>query len=82
QIVVRAEPADDHRIRFLISDDGPGISPEVASKMFEPLTTTKPQGTGLGLAIVKRMVLKHDGEIHYEPSPQGGATFVITIPRA
>jgi signal transduction histidine kinase len=80
RVVVRAEPADSHRIRFLISDDGPGISPEVASKMFEPLTTTKPQGTGLGLAIVKRMVLKHDGEIHYEPSPEGGATFIITIP--
>ena len=80
QVTVRAEPTEDNGIRFSVSDDGPGVPPELAEKIFEPLTTTKPQGTGLGLAIVKRMVLKHDGEIHYEQAPEGGASFVFTIP--
>ena len=51
-------------------------------RLFEPLTTTKSQGTGLGLAIVRRMVLVHEGQIHYEQSPDGGASFVVTVPQA
>jgi signal transduction histidine kinase len=82
RVVVRAEPTDDSLIRFSVSDDGPGVPPEILDTMFEPLTTTKAQGTGLGLAIVRRMVLKHGGDIHYEPSPEGGATFVFTVPQA
>lgn len=82
RVVVRAEPDGHGLIRFSVSDDGPGVPPEIVDTMFEPLTTTKPQGTGLGLAIVRRMVLKHDGDIHYEPSPEGGASFVFTVPQA
>lgn len=80
RVLVRAELADNHRIRFIVSDDGPGVPPEIIETMFEPLTTTKSQGTGLGLAIVKRMIDRHDGEIYYEPSPEGGASFVFTVP--
>lgn len=82
RVVVRAEPFGDEHVRFFISDDGSGVPPDIVDTIFEPLTTTKAQGTGLGLAIVKRMVLKHDGEIHYETSPEGGACFVVTIPQA
>jgi signal transduction histidine kinase len=82
QVVVRAEPTADGLIRFSVSDDGPGVPAEIVDTMFEPLTTTKAQGTGLGLAIVRRMVLKHDGDIHYEPAPEGGASFVFTVPQA
>ncbi len=82
QVMVRAELTADKRIQFTISDDGPGVPAEVQDTLFEPLTTTKAHGTGLGLAIVNRMVSIHDGEIIYQPAPEGGAAFVITVPQA
>ena len=82
QVIVRAEPTANKRIQFTISDDGPGVPEEVQDSLFEPLITTKSHGTGLGLAIVNRMVSIHDGEIVYQPSPEGGAAFVITVPQA
>jgi signal transduction histidine kinase len=82
QVVVRAEPGDGDQIRFSVSDDGPGVMPEIAQRLFEPLVTSKAHGTGLGLAIVRRMVTIHDGTIHYETAPEGGASFVFTAPQA
>jgi signal transduction histidine kinase len=82
QVTIQAQPVDDGMIEFRISDDGPGVPPEMIDRLFEPLTTTKSRGTGLGLAIVRRMVLVHEGQIHYEQSPDGGASFVVTVPQA
>ena len=46
-----------------VADDGPGMPPDVAEKIFNPFFTTKPQGSGLGLAIVRKIVDAHDGRI-------------------
>ena len=66
-----------------ISDTGPGIPPELRERIFEPFFTTKPvgSGTGLGLAIAYSVVQAHKGSITVEAGPQGGASFIITIPR-
>jgi signal transduction histidine kinase len=81
-VIVRAEPTPDGYVRFSVNDDGPGVPDDMVETIFEPLVTTKSQGTGLGLAIVRRMVNKHGGDIHYERAPEGGASFVFSIPQA
>jgi signal transduction histidine kinase len=79
RVVVELGSLDD-RVRLSVRDNGPGVSPEVARRLFEPYLTTKPEGTGLGLAIVERIVVEHGGEIALERAPEGGAAFVVTLP--
>ncbi|MDP3660467.1 MAG: response regulator [Phenylobacterium sp.] len=65
-----------------VSDDGPGIPPEVIDKIFDPFFTTKPvgEGTGLGLATVYGIVKQSDGWIHVHSKPGEGAAFRIFLP--
>jgi len=63
-----------------VSDNGPGIPPEVTDRIFSPFFTTKPQGSGLGLAIVRKIVDAHDGRIDVGERPGGGAVFRVTLP--
>lgn len=65
-----------------VRDQGPGLSPRAAEKMFQPFFTTKATGTGLGLAVVKRIVESHQGEIVVSPNPEKGAAFTLRIPPA
>lgn len=67
-------------ILITISDNGPGIPPEVMDRIFSPFFTTKPQGSGLGLAIVRKIVDAHDGRIDVGPRPGGGTVFRVTLP--
>lgn len=72
----------DDKVALAVRDDGPGVPPEIASTIFQPLVTTKQGqgGTGLGLAITERIVRAAEGTISYEPSSQGGATFRVVLP--
>jgi two-component system, cell cycle sensor histidine kinase and response regulator CckA len=65
-----------------VSDDGPGITPEVMDKIFDPFFTTKPvgEGTGLGLATVYGIVKQSDGWISVDSRPGEGAAFRIFLP--
>jgi two-component system cell cycle sensor histidine kinase/response regulator CckA len=65
-----------------VSDDGPGIPPEVMDKIFDPFFTTKPvgEGTGLGLATVYGIVKQSDGWISVDSKPGEGAAFRIFLP--
>jgi signal transduction histidine kinase len=66
--------------RIAVSDSGPGIAPEVADKLFNPLFTTRPDGTGLGLAIAQHVAALHHGYIRAENNPGGGAIFTMWLP--
>jgi len=68
--------------RIVVSDEGPGIAPEVRDKLFVPFVTTKSRGTGLGLSTVKRLVEAHRGEIHVDCPPSGGTSVTILLPLA
>lgn len=74
---------DDIGHRLSIEDSGPGISPHVASRIFERFFTTKQvgKGTGLGLWIVRQIVEEHGGTIRAENAKEGGARFEILFAR-
>jgi signal transduction histidine kinase len=63
-----------------VTDDGPGIPAEVASRIFEPFVTTRAGGTGLGLALARRIAAAEGGVIEHVPAA-AGATFRLTLPR-
>lgn len=79
RVWVRAEAAGD-RARVVVEDDGPGVSPEVADRLFRPFASTKPSG-GLGLALSRRLARLHGGEVAYERREPRGSRFVLTLPR-
>jgi two-component system sensor kinase FixL len=68
--------------RIVVSDEGPGIAPEIRAKLFTPFVTTKARGTGLGLSTVKRLIEAHHGDIHVECPPAGGTAVTIRLPLA
>ena len=84
---VTSEPVSDnvYRLEFLVSDTGPGISPEAIGKLFQPFqqgdasATRKHGGTGLGLTITKRLVELMQGEIAVSSIVGIGSTFRFTI---
>lgn len=63
-----------------ISDNGPGINPNLHERIFEPFFTQRADGTGLGLAIVKQTIQEHQGTIEIGRSKSGGARFTIHLP--
>lgn len=71
-------------VRFCVRDDGPGISPEVLPKIFQPYFTTKGprQGTGLGLNIVQRLIKESNGALHVHTKLGEGTRFTIYLPGA
>lgn len=73
---------EKERVRIVVSDNGPGLAPEMRARLFEPYATNKPGGTGLGLAIAQRIAVEHGGEISYSETPGGGATFSVELPLA
>ena len=64
-----------------ISDDGPGIKPEIAADIFDPFVSGRENGTGLGLALVSKIIADHDGWIAVESVP-GRTVFRISLPVA
>jgi PAS domain S-box-containing protein len=63
-----------------VRDTGPGISPEIQERMFEPFFSTKEGGTGLGLAVVQRIVESFGGRIEVSSPPGGGARIDVWWP--
>ena len=72
-----------HTVEVLVSDTGPGVPDELATRIFEPFFTTKgdQHGTGLGLAISNEIAHEHGGSVELRQSPLGGAAFCVTLPK-
>ena len=63
-----------------VTDQGPGIPPEIRDRVFEPFFTTKGQGLGLGLALCRSIVERYHGRIRAEHPDDGGCRFEVSFP--
>lgn len=71
---------DNAMVEVSVADTGPGLSPDIAARLFQAFATTKPAGMGLGLSICRTIVEAHRGHIRAEPRPTGGTVFRFTLP--
>ena len=82
-VVIRAvAAASPDRIVFAVHDNGPGVPPDLAPRVFEPLMTARPDGLGLGLSICALIVEAHGGRIWLESTTPGATEFRFTLPLA
>jgi two-component system sensor kinase FixL len=77
KIAIRA--ADDRMVEVSVADTGPGIDPEVSSRLFQPFITTKRSGMGVGLSISRTIIEAHGGRIWAGANEGGGAVFAFTL---
>lgn len=84
QNVIEVETSGDRdSVRVVVRDNGPGMSPQVLERVFEPYFTTKPPatGTGLGLPISRDIVRLHGGDIRIVSSAESGTCVEVVLPR-
>ena len=81
-IDISAELRDDSVVVH-VSDNGPGVAPEIRSQLFQPFVTAgKRNGLGLGLALSRQTVIEHGGDMWVDPEPGRGARFSFRLPGA
>jgi len=80
---IRTSPLNEGAgVEIQVTDNGPGIDPDVQDKIFEPFYTTRERGTGLGLAMVRKIAENHNGAIRLESPPPGkssGTRFTLSL---
>ena len=79
RLTVEVRQVDGH-VRVTVGDTGQGVLPDVVSRLFEPLVTTKTDGSGLGLCTARNLIENQGGHIRYVPAKKGGACFVVDLP--
>lgn len=82
ELAISVRPAANGMALVTVSDTGPGVSREIADRLFQPFITTKPAGMGVGLSISRTIIEAHGGRIWVEAGERGGAVFRFTVERA
>ena len=77
--VVLARKRFRHALEVSITDNGPGIPPEIGERVFYPLVTGRAAGSGLGLTIAQNFVSQHHGTMTFESAP-GRTCFTLLLP--
>jgi two-component system NtrC family sensor kinase len=80
-IVIESRFEDPYAV-ISVADNGPGVSPDIRNRLFDPFFSTKAvgQGSGLGLSISNAIVAKRGGFIAYDSEYSAGARFIIKLP--
>ena len=83
-LTLRVRPAASNErsrwVEFSVTDQGGGISPEVAAQLFTPFFTTKVEGMGLGLSLCRTVIEQHGGFLGFEAALPRGTIFSFTLP--
>jgi signal transduction histidine kinase len=80
KVVVKVGRGHNGTARIEVADHGPGVRPELLSRIFDPYFSTHDTGTGLGLPIARRIAEEHGGTITAHNRPGGGLEVAITLP--
>ena len=67
-------------VQISVTDNGPGMSPEILDKVREPLFTTKSFGTGLGISAIEQIAYQHGGKLDISSVEGQGSVFTVTLP--
>ena len=76
-IQIKISPSEKGAVKITVSDNGPGILPDVIDKIFIPFFTTKEKGSGIGLSLCKQIMHLHEGNITVESTPSYGTCFTL-----
>lgn len=68
-----------NNVVIAVSDNGPGVPDDIATKIFVPFFTTKEGGSGVGLALARQVMIAHGGFIRLTTNKSGGSTFSLTF---
>ena len=82
QLDVATSLRDERMVEIAVTDTGPGLSDDIAARLFEPFVSTKRNGMGLGLSICRSIVEVHGGRLQCKANPGGGMIFHFTVPSA
>jgi two-component system sensor kinase FixL len=79
---IKTEAVSENLVRFVVSDCGPGVPPDLLDGIFHPFVTTKEHGLGVGLAMSRSIVRSHVGRLTHASNESGrGAVFTVSLPR-
>lgn len=78
-IIVTTELNADNMVEVRVADSGPGLSPEIRDRLFQPFVTTKESGLGIGLSTCRVIIEAHGGRLWAEDNPAGGTVFGFTL---
>ncbi len=77
---VQLRLSGDSTVEIWVTDNGPGVSPDMVDQLFEPFVSGRPGGTGLGLAVANSVAESHGGSLRLVTSATPGAQFVMRLP--
>ena len=80
ELSVETKRGEKGFVEVAVSDTGPGLPEEVASRLFQPFVTTKEKGMGVGLSICQSIIEGHNGRIWATPNEGRGVTFRFRLP--
>jgi signal transduction histidine kinase len=82
RVTVRTATGPAGDVEWAVTDDGPGVSSELAGRLFSPFFTTRAGHAGLGLALTRKLVLLHGGRIRAGNVAEGGFRAQVFLPMA
>ncbi len=80
RLLIATEFGGNDEVVVSVSDEGPGISDEIAEKLFLPFNTSKADGLGIGLSVCQSIIESHNGRIWATPNDGPGVTFFFSLP--